>query len=255
MKIQTILEHSLFLRREKKFQQAFEHVSLAIAPNSPHASLIWQHNPIFWSDISAGACVLTRRNSDDHAFIKAIFSEPGFGRSFHRNSNPIPEDTLLLQKILDEEMVSTLFESRALHWVIRDAKRQPWGLLSLCDMSLTHRRSEVLLGMLPHAPFGLTASAMLILYEFYFKFMKFNKLNSFVYKDNPRSLKSTLHLGFEVEGELIKHNLDPETGEFLDVIQLGLNRNWAFSEKNQRLARKLLESSSPPSFDPDDNDG
>jgi len=97
--------------------------------------------------------------------------------------------------------------------------------------------------MLPQAPLGLSASAMLMLYEFYFKFMKFNKLISFVYKDNPMSLKSTLHLGFEVEGELLEHNLDPETGKYLDVIQLGLNRSGAFSQANKRLARRLLSPS------------
>jgi RimJ/RimL family protein N-acetyltransferase len=63
---------------------------------------------------------------------------------------------------------------------------------------------------------------------------------SFIYKDNLISLKSTLHLGFEVEGELLQHNLDPETGQFLDVIQLGLRRDQAFSKRNQRLAQRLL---------------
>jgi hypothetical protein len=241
MKIQTILEQSLLLRREKNFQQAFDYVSSEIDPDSPHASVIWQHNPIFWSDISAGSCVLTRRNSGDHAFLREIFSEPGFGRSFHRNTNALPDDTSKLQKILDEEMTSILSETRALHWVIRDTSRKAWGLLSLCEVSLTHKRSEVLMGMLPHAPTGLSASAMLILYEFYFKFMKFNKLISFIYKDNPNSLKSTLHLGFKLEGELLEHNLDPEIGRFVDVIQLGLNRSRAFSQANQRLAQRLLK--------------
>jgi hypothetical protein len=245
MKIQTILEHSLSLRREKQYDQAFKYVTESISPQSPYASLIWQHSPIFWSDISTKACVLTRRNSEDHAFIRNIFSVPGFVRSFNRNAQPLPNNTSNLQQILDEEMMSTLSESRALHWVIRDGKRQAWGVLSLCDMSLTHQRSEILLGMLPGAPFGLSASAMFMLYEFYFKFMKFNKLISFVYKDNPKSLKSTLHLGFQIEGELLGHNLDPETGKFLDVIQLGLNKDRAFSQTNQRLARRLLSNSSP----------
>lgn len=242
MKIQILLEHSLLLRRQKKFQQAFEYVSKEIDSDSPHAAVIWQHNPIFWSDVSAGSCVLTRRNSGDHAFLREIFSEPDFGRSFHRNSNLLPDDTLRLQKILDEEMASILSETRAMHWVIRDASRKAWGLLSLCEVSLTHKRSEVLMGMLPHAPLGLSVSAMLMLYEFYFKFMKFNKLISFVYKDNPNSLKSTLHLGFELEGDLLEHNLDPETGHFVDVIQLGLSRNRAFSQANQRLAQRLLKN-------------
>ena len=251
MKIESILEHSLALRRAQNFKQAFDYVTEALDAHAASASVIWQHNPIFWSDISAGACILTRRNSEDHAFIREIFAVPGFARSFHRNANPLPEDTKLLQHILNEEMVSTLSESRALHWVVRDASRRPWGLLSLCDVSLTHQRAEILLGMMPHAPMSLTASSMLMLYEFYFKFMKFNKLISFVYKENLKSFKSTLHLGFTVEGELLAHNLDPETGQFSDVIQLGLNRSQAFSDANQRLSRRLLgtlkrQSSSNP---------
>jgi RimJ/RimL family protein N-acetyltransferase len=240
MRIETILEHSLFLRREKKFRQAYEYVSGLIAPDSAYAALPWQHNPIFWSDISAGSCVLTRRNADDHAFVRELFELPGFRRSFHRNANQLPKDNALLQSTLDEEMISILFESGALHWVVRDAHRQPWGLLSLCDVSLTHQRAEILIGMRPNSPIGLTVSAMLMLHEFYFKFMKFNKLVSFVYKDNPKSFKSTLHLGFVVEGELHQHNLDPETGQFIDVMQLGLNKGQAFSQSNQRLAQRLL---------------
>jgi len=240
MKIEIILEHSLLLRREKKFHQAFEYVSGLIAPDSTYATLLWQHSPIFWSDISAGQCILTRRNAGDHAFVRELFDLPGFRRSFHRNANPLPKDNTLLQSKLDEEMTSILFESGALHWVVRDAHRQPWGLLSLCDVSLTHQRAEILMGMRPNAPLGLTASAMLMVFEFYFKFMKFNKLISFVYKDNPNSLKSTLHLGFQLEGELRQHNLDLETGQFLDVTQLGLNKGQVFSQSNQRLAQKLL---------------
>jgi RimJ/RimL family protein N-acetyltransferase len=240
MKIEIILEHSLLLRREKKFHQAFEYVSGLISPDSSYAGLRWQHNPIFWSDISAGSCLLTRRNAGDHTFVRELFELPGFRRSFHRNANQLPIENELLQSKLDEEMTSILFESGALHWVVRDAHRQPWGLLSLCDVSLTHQRAEILMGMRPNAPLGLTASAMLMVFEFYFKFMKFNKLISFVYKDNPNSLKSTLHLGFQLEGELRQHNLDLETGQFLDVTQLGLNKGQVFSQSNQRLAQKLL---------------
>ena len=241
MKIQSILEHSLSLRRGKKYDEDFKFVTEAIPLQSPYSTLIWQHNPIFWSDISAGACVLTRRSSNDHAFLKELFNLHGFMRSFHRNANPLPDNTTLLKEILDQELASTLSESRALHWIVRDANRQAWGLLSLCDLSLTHKRSEILLGMHPNAPMGLTGSAMLMLYEFYFKFMKFNKLTSFIYKENSNSIKSTLHLGFEVEGNLLAHNFDPETGKYLDVIQLGLNRSRAFSISNQRLARRLLK--------------
>ena len=108
MKIETILEHSLSLRRQKQYDQAFKYVTESISPESPYAYLIWQHNPIFWSDISTKACVLTRRNSEDHAFIRDIFSVPGFVRSFNRNAQPLPSSTAHLQQILDDEMISFL---------------------------------------------------------------------------------------------------------------------------------------------------
>ena len=83
---------------------------------------------------------------------------------------------------------------------------------------------------------------MLILFQFYFKAMKFNKLYSFVYEDNPHSLKGTLHLGFKVEGRLRKHALDPKSGNHLDLIQTGLLAEDAFTPQTERLMRRLLTS-------------
>jgi RimJ/RimL family protein N-acetyltransferase len=110
----------------------------------------------------------------------------------------------------------------------------------LVDISLTHRRAEVLIGIVPEAPLGLSAAAMLMLFQFYYRAMGFNKLYSQVYSDNPHSLKSTLHLGFTVEGVLREHVRDPRTGKFIDLSQTSLLAKEAFSEKNEKLMRRLL---------------
>ena len=81
---------------------------------------------------------------------------------------------------------------------------------------------------------------MLDLIEFYFKKIKFNKIISNVFEDNPRSLKSTMHLGFRVEGKFLKHTLDPKTNQFQNMTQLGLLKEDAFCSGNARLAKKLF---------------
>jgi diamine N-acetyltransferase len=113
--------------------------------------------------------------------------------------------------------------------------------LSLTEVSIPQKRAEVLLGMLPGAPMGLSTAAMLVLLQFYFKAIGFHKLVSFIYEDNPLSLKSTLHLGFQQEGLLRRHIVDPRSGAFVNLIQTGLLADEALSEKNVRLMNRLLQ--------------
>ena len=162
--------------------------------------------------------------------------------SFHRHAGKFPNSRQDLEKILEGEFVSSIGSSRALHWIVRDRKSQPWGILSHVDISLLHKRAEVLLGVLPDAPIGLSTAAMLTLFLFYFRGLKFNKLYALVYDDNPRSLKGTLNLGFKVEGRLRRHVLDPKSGVHIDLIQTGLLAEDAFSQRNERLMRRLLGS-------------
>ena len=240
MQIEPILKESRRLRNDRKFDQAYHFLQSSLSDHPEFKFLIWQHSPLFWSDIKAGICSLTRRNSADYLFLREIWTQNDFAYAFNRNSAPLPEDDATFKKILDAEMTSVLDESRALHWIIRDKNQRPWGLLSLCDISLINKRAEVLLGMLPGAPLGLTAAAMLILFEFFFKFMQFNKLTSMVFTENTKSLKSTLHCGFTIEGKFKNHTLDPRTGKYFDVFQLGLLSDAAFQANNTRLKRRLL---------------
>lgn len=237
----TILKKSLSLRREGQFELAFEHIQQALQHgHSELKTQAWQHNPIFWRDISAGICILTRRCGDDASFIRKLWQDTEFIYQFHRHSPSLPPSDHALQGILDHEMSATISESHAIHWVVRDAHRQPCGLLSLCEISMLHRRAEVLLCVLPTAPQGMAAATMLMLYQFYFKVMKFNKLVSMVYPENIKSIKSTMHLGFKKESDLRKHAWDPRTGTFLDMVQFGLLEEDAFGLGNQRLMRRLL---------------
>ena len=188
------------------------------------------------------SCVLTRRNASDAAFMRTLWADTTFMRAFHRLAPSLPVADPELERVLNVECQSPLAKSRAMHWIVRDAGGQPWGLLSLTDVSLLHKRAEVLLGVLPGAPFGLATAAMLMLLHFCFRVNKFNKLYSMVFADNPHSLKATLHVGFRQEGLFRRHTLDLSTQTWVDVIQTGLLAQDAFSPSNIRLMKKLLET-------------
>ncbi len=228
------------LRQVRQFEQA-QQLVLQQAANGPEwGPLLWEHQPILWSDIQAGICQLTRRQGTDAEFVHHLWQDRQFVHRFHRHAAPIPQDLQQLAEILEQEFLHTVGDSRALHWIVRDRQSKPWGLLSLTEISRVHKRAEVMLGMRPDAPPGLSVAAMLVLFQFYFKALKFNKLCSFVYEDNAHSLKGTLHLGFEVEGRLRQHVLDPQTGAGVDLIQTGLLASHAFSPRNLKLMRRLL---------------
>jgi len=200
----------------------------------------WLAHPLWRQNILSRSCILTRRKSEDAPFLRLLWSAPEFIDDFHPLAPPLPESDEELEKILQKEFSSTIDQSRSLHWIIRSADFQPWGLLSLCQISIQHRRAEVMLGVLPGKPFGLPIAAMLMTYIFFFKSIKFNKLCSLVFSGNQESFNTTRSLGFREEGVLMKHLYNPKIGDFCDVHQFGLLSTEAFSTKNSRLMHKLL---------------
>ena len=227
------------LRSEGKHESAYELIS-ANLDTVKYQNLLFENHPIWWSEIKAGICQLTRRSSKDIDFVRKIWAQKDFIYSFHRHANNLPDDDDKLKQLLDKEYLALVSESHAIHWIVKDRTGKPWGLLSITGISLTHKRAEVLLGLLDGAPKGLSTAAMLMLFQFYFKAIKFNKLLSFVYEDNPHSLKGTLHLGFKEEGRFKKHVRDPRSNQYVNLIQTGLLAEDAFSENNKRLMQRLL---------------
>jgi RimJ/RimL family protein N-acetyltransferase len=242
MDSKEITAAALDLRRQHKFREAYQLVHEATIDIRGRESLLWQHLPILWSDIQAGVCILSRRNGSDAAFIESLWRNQDFMYSFHRHASSLPTKRSDLVRILERDFVSTIDASRALHWVVRYKDSTPWGVLSLVEISLIHKRAEVMIGLLPGAPIGLSTAAMLMLFQFYFKVMKFNKLMSLVYDDNPHSLKSTLHLGFKVEGRLRQHVIDPRLGVYVDLIQTGAVASDIFNRTTERLMERLLSN-------------
>lgn len=234
-----LLEKAHKLHIERNHVGAYESLADNLEAKK-YKHILFENHPIWWSEIKAGICQLSRRSGKDIDFVRQIWAQKYFIYSFHRHANNLPNDNEKLAQLLDKEYCALVSESHAIHWIVKDRTGRPWGLLSITGISLIHKRAEVLLGILEGAPRGLSTAAMLMLFQFYFKAIKFNKLLSFIYDDNPHSLKGTLHLGFKEEGRLRKHVIDPSSNRYVDLIQTGLLSEDAFSENNKRLMKRLL---------------
>ncbi len=185
-------------------------------------------------------CQLTPVRGEDGEFLRALWANRAFMQDFHRLAPPLPAADAELAERLEREFCESGAVSAALNWLVRTPAGLPVGMLTLTGLSRQHRRAEVLLGVLPGAPFGTATAAMLMLFELFFHALRFNKLYSFVFADNVHSLKGTLHLGFQVEGELRQHVFDGGGNRFVDLIQTGLLADQAFSAGNRKLVERLL---------------
>ena len=186
------------------------------------------------------SCVLTPVRGTDSVFIRALWGNQAFMHDFHRLAPPLPASDLELVARLEQDFRESGAKSAALNWIIRTPAGKPVGMLTLTALSRVHRRGEVMLGVLPDAPFGIATAAMLMIFELFFRTLQFNKLYSFVFADNRHSLKGTLHLGFSIEGELRQHVFDHESNQYIDLIQTALFADQAFNARNRKLMERLL---------------
>jgi RimJ/RimL family protein N-acetyltransferase len=238
-RVRHITELARQARFEGNFDNGFNIIKDELSKFTQYDALVWQHQPLFWSPIVAGNYTLTRRDSSDADFVESLWGDSNFRRRFHRQALDLPP-RVQLEKLLKGEFLSLIGESKALHWIIRDKVGQAQGLLSLTEISMQHRRAEVLLGLSPKAPLGIGVAAMFMLFQFFFRTMKFYKLVSMIYTDNDLALKTTVHLGFRIEGILRGHMLDPASGHYVDMYQLALLESEAFRPANQRVMSRML---------------
>jgi len=235
-----LIDQVRLLHKERKHQGAFDLLSKHLNGNK-YKSILFENHPIWWSDISTARCILSRRSSIDAPFIRTAWENKEFLNSFHRYANPLPKSDKDLEALLDKEYFSLVSSAKSLHWVIKDNQGTPWGVMSITGIALLHKRGELLIGLVKGAPTGLSAAAMLTLFQFYFKAINFNKLTALMFEENTGALKGAKHIGFKEEGRLKKHVFDPSSKTYVDLIQLGLLSEDALSEKNKRTMKRLLK--------------
>ena len=107
MEINDINVMARNLRANRQFKDAYQLIVDETRKLQGHKVFAWEHQPIFWSDIEAGICKLTRRNGNDAAFIQELWRNHDFVYSLHRNAPAIPTNKQQLEEILGKRPIKS----------------------------------------------------------------------------------------------------------------------------------------------------
>lgn len=192
------------------------------------------------------------REPKDDSFVGACYANQAFMNNYNRYlSGSFRRSRVSKGAQAGNRLV--VYKNKCIQWVVEridstdsgDLIYTPVGLASLADIQLTHRRAEILIGF-PAADFNggkLRVSAMLMIMNFAFNTIGFNKLTSIVYSDNAHAQKSTLALGFSQEGYFKNHLFDPNSNSWLSTYQNAmLLDDFLNNNKLARYADKFLGS-------------
>lgn len=179
----------------------------------------------------------------DEKFLVRCFADQSFMNNYHRYGQPTNN--------LIQNQRHCLLNQKSIHWIIEqiDAKSSknlnyfPIGLACLSEIQVNHQRAEISIGFPNklHRGQGSSLTAMLLLMDFAFNRIGFNKLTSIVYGDNHHSQHTTLALGVTQEGFHPNHLRDSKTGQWLGIYDNGLLKdNFRTNTKLARLSKRLL---------------
>lgn len=236
------LGRAAWLCNEKEFAlSAFEEAYRLTPSNQPslkeHLYAITFSLAPFWKEPCQGRrIVLVRLEPRHRDFLMSCRRNTGFQHHYHLfqdSSNEAIERDLRLAN-------RSPLETKRISWVV-EKNNNPIGLAELVDLNFNNARAEILVGFPEKQPFGISLEATLLIMEFAFSKIGLYKLVSYVYGDNFESQRNTLHLGFQQEGLLRAHVIDPASKERLDLYNNSCLSTEFFQNKNlMRLASKLL---------------
>jgi len=239
-----MLDEAARLRHAGEFDQAREVIRRFQPANSLEQRTAqmaaWAHEPFWWRTIEGRRCRLGRRSIQDTAFIRRLWADENFMSAFNRFARPLPTADSDLASLLSREHASVITDARSVHWTIETQDGRKVGMLSLVDVSLGNKRAETLIGIKDFPYSGISVEAMLLAVEFGFSMMGLNKIYSLIYAGNESALRSAVHFGFEVEGRLREHVVDPTTKRPVDLVQAGLLRSDLTKPIFKKLSRRLL---------------
>ena len=224
-----------FYRLARHYLPGSNEICLALFNTMPH----WKR-PIIGTSVKMEVWDVSHLD-----FLWYCFNQTDFLSRVGRHWR-IPPTTDALKQILRRRTTLPIDAIGSMDWVIcseRNKTWQPIGIIGLSDISYVHRRAEWYIGF-PNHTLGLTRAATeasLLLLEFAFDHIGFERIVSLVYGNNPYAQKNSESLGFIREGVLRKHILDSATGKRIDVIMNACLKNDLDScERNSSLFFRLL---------------
>ena len=242
----------------KEFQRAHETVQLALARFPGHSGLediAFLLSPKWVGDTVCSRYRLRTTSEFDLPFFMACFSDEEFMNKFHPIT-PRQRNADVLKKSLTKLQYPAA-QIRAVHRVIEAdniaarnidhsyCKETPalHGLVSFVEIDATNRRAELLIGIPAQedrgSGIGLTAGLLAL--DFAFNQIGLKKLTSAIIGSNEHSHRSTLALGFAIEGCRQQHVRIPQTMKWADSRDYGLvDENFRMNSRLARLSKRLL---------------
>ncbi|MBL0009860.1 MAG: GNAT family N-acetyltransferase [Nitrosomonas sp.] len=219
------------------FADAYRLTPPNLSPLKEHLQAISFSLATFWRESCYGKRVALVRMVPRHRdFLISCRRNTKFQHHYHLFQDSSNE---AIERDLQSTNHSPL-ETKRIAWIV-EKDRNPIGLAELVDLNLNNSRAEILVGFPEEQPFGISLEATLLIMEFAFSKIGIHKLISYVYGDNPKSQRNTLHLGFQQEGLLKSHVVDPASGERLDLYINGCLSTEFFQNKTiMKLANRLL---------------
>lgn len=219
------------------FNEAYHLTAPSQSSLKEHLQAITFSMAPFWREPCRGKRVALVRMEPKHRdFLLSCRCNTKFQHHYHLFQG---SSTEAIERELQSANKSPL-ETKRVKWVV-EKSGNPVGLAELVELNLNNSRAEILVGFPEEQPFGTSLEATLLVMEFAFSTIGIHKLISYVYGDNPKSQRNTLHLGIQQEGLLKSHVADPASGKRLDLYINGcLSTEFFQNQTLMKLANRLL---------------
>lgn len=232
---------------------AFEVLDQGLRNNPADAEikfLYMQLHPAWAAPLENGRIRIRPRTPLDDPFVMHCYANEAFMNNYNRYLASAFRRSKATKNLHFRSRLN-VYKNQCVQWVIEridhsspgESGYTPIGLASLAEIHVTHRRAEVLIGF-PDAKLsgsGIPLAAMLMILDFAFNTIGFNKLTSIVYSDNAYAQQSTLAIGFKQEGFFKNHLFDYKSGSWLSTYQNSmLIEEFRNNSRLARVANKLL---------------
>jgi RimJ/RimL family protein N-acetyltransferase len=120
-----------------------------------------------------------------------------------------------------EELMEQLGKDDFYFWIIEDLEGQKVGYINSFDLERRHGTFKY--AIIIKRPFwgkGYAREAIKIIFRYYFRELRYQKVNATVYSFNERSIRLHQKLGFVLEGRLRRTVYT--NGQFFDTLYFGM---------------------------------
>lgn len=192
-----------------------------------------------------GRRVVLERSAPEHApFLLQCYQDNEF-MDLYRLAQKRNQTEEELREQLAKEQSLLPQQLKRIEWIIHrvneKSEKQPIGLAALADYKPSHRRAELLMGILLPKYRGtkLSLETILLIMDFAFNQIQLHKLIAYTYGYNAFAQRSLINVGFIQEG-LLRQHIYSQKG-FLDLYLNGLlASDFRTNQRLSRFSKRLL---------------